>query len=323
MAYTSAILIFVLGFTAPASACVGARPMAMGGTFIAVSDDANATYWNPAGLTQVESPEFTYTPTIHNRDEYNYDDFVSLVTPINISKQNWGSLGLSFINTGYKDSAYDFDEHWYWLSYAKSLLGGLSVGVNLRYQDFDYKISPGWIVGGVSGPARSKDHTSAVDLSLLYRTAKFSLGILWQDLNEPGVELFSEKSKYISNLRPGIAFRPDDKTVLALDMYDATGETKNQAGSVAYDLRAGIERWFDLPEGTPTWLGNSFALRAGGYHFNRGNRAYTFGVGIKGPPDPEEKFLKNIEFDYTLMYWTDTAAGMDEFTHQIGLTFQF
>ncbi len=38
----------------------GARAMGMGGAFIAVADDATAASWNPAGLGQLERPEFTF-----------------------------------------------------------------------------------------------------------------------------------------------------------------------------------------------------------------------------------------------------------------------
>ncbi len=34
---------------------VGARPMGLGGSFAAVSDDASSPYWNPAGMSQVKS----------------------------------------------------------------------------------------------------------------------------------------------------------------------------------------------------------------------------------------------------------------------------
>ncbi len=36
---------------------VGARALAMGGAFVAVADDASATYWNPAGLVQLRQRE--------------------------------------------------------------------------------------------------------------------------------------------------------------------------------------------------------------------------------------------------------------------------
>src|SRR5258708_2353878 len=37
---------------------VGARGLGMGGAYTALADDANAVYWNPAGLAQVEKREF-------------------------------------------------------------------------------------------------------------------------------------------------------------------------------------------------------------------------------------------------------------------------
>src|SRR5512133_3095859 len=35
----------------------GARSLAMGSAFFSISDDASATYWNPAGLTQMDRKE--------------------------------------------------------------------------------------------------------------------------------------------------------------------------------------------------------------------------------------------------------------------------
>ncbi len=37
----------------------GARSRGMGKAFLAVSDDATAISWNPAGLIQLERPEFS------------------------------------------------------------------------------------------------------------------------------------------------------------------------------------------------------------------------------------------------------------------------
>ena len=38
---------------------VGARSLGMGGAYTALADDANALYWNPAGLSKLEKREFT------------------------------------------------------------------------------------------------------------------------------------------------------------------------------------------------------------------------------------------------------------------------
>src|SRR3989339_1181283 len=45
------------------SAGAGARATAMGGAFTALSDDASALYWNPAGLAQLREPELL---VVHN-----------------------------------------------------------------------------------------------------------------------------------------------------------------------------------------------------------------------------------------------------------------
>lgn len=50
---------------------VGARPLAMGGAYTAVADDATAAYWNPAGLALVEKPGLDF---MHS---YAYSGFAS------------------------------------------------------------------------------------------------------------------------------------------------------------------------------------------------------------------------------------------------------
>jgi hypothetical protein len=42
---------------------VGARAMAMGGAYTSLADDATAVFWNPAGLSQIESPSFQFMQT--------------------------------------------------------------------------------------------------------------------------------------------------------------------------------------------------------------------------------------------------------------------
>lgn len=339
-------LIYFFTFITSGFACVGARPMAMGGAFIGVADDASATYWNPAGLDQkvtekeknleedtgnLQGIEVTYTPTLHNRDEYNYDDFVAINLPLQIKDFDLGNVGLSYINSGFEilfwdnsvsTFSFDRDESWIWLSYGKHIFAGLSAGVNVRYhgveEEYDLDIH-----GVGSLVATDDDSYFALDASLFYKIGRLSFGVLYQDANEPEEELWGIKTSFVKNMRPGIAFRPDDDTVIAVDMYDAAEETEDSALSVARDIRVGLERWFDLPEATPRWVGERFALRLGGYHINnRDMRAYTFGLGIKGSDwqeDEEEAWFKSGEIDYTVFYWDDSS----DFTHFLGITFSF
>src|SRR5437868_2988434 len=50
----------------------GARPLAMGGAFVAAANDATAAYWNPSGLALVDDVEIT---TMHaaQSDLQSYD----------------------------------------------------------------------------------------------------------------------------------------------------------------------------------------------------------------------------------------------------------
>lgn len=290
----------------------------MGGAFIGVADDVNAVYWNPAGLVQIEDIQLTYTPTLYDRDTINYDDFVSAVSPLRFSGQDWGSLGISFINSGYKETGGQIIDRWTWLSYAKKLPLNLSLGVNLRHQNYKWRVNRGYYIVGTSiiGPVEDSDSALGVDVAFFWKWQKFSLGVLWQDLNEPEYSLFGDRIRLqsINNLRPGMAYRPDHKTTLSAELYDVT----SQSATENYDLRMGIERWFDLP-----LKGSELAVRAGGYNINaseKSSRAVTGGLGWKlGPGVLSEcdEWPMTLDIDYTVMYWTDTPSGGD-FTHLLG-----
>ena len=40
---------------------VGARPIGLGGAFVGISDDADAVFWNPAGISLVQRQELRGT----------------------------------------------------------------------------------------------------------------------------------------------------------------------------------------------------------------------------------------------------------------------
>lgn len=85
----------------------GARAAGMGYAFNAISDDAFAMSWNPAGMTQIKKLEFAfarsmkitnYTHAIHTELDYKPVfnlDYLGLVYPIKLKKRNL-VLGLNY-----------------------------------------------------------------------------------------------------------------------------------------------------------------------------------------------------------------------------------
>jgi hypothetical protein len=116
---------------------VGARAAAMGEAYVAVADDAGATYWNPAGLLAIEHNDVMGT---HN--EWIQDlrhEFVAFG-----ARRGRHAVGVSFIGLYTEDIEArtvqgDFDGHFgysdnaFAASYAFQVTGDLGVGGTMRY----------------------------------------------------------------------------------------------------------------------------------------------------------------------------------------------
>lgn len=76
---------------------VGARPLGMGGSYVAISDDSTATYWNPAGLGYLSHSEISFMHS--SLGDLNSYDFVNYVQPIG----RHTSMGLSWLRVGVDD----------------------------------------------------------------------------------------------------------------------------------------------------------------------------------------------------------------------------
>jgi len=74
------LLVCLLAVLASQSAFAffGARPLGLGGAFTAVADDANAPYWNPAGLALNPEVALTGSTLLNNRNTYVGDNVANL-----------------------------------------------------------------------------------------------------------------------------------------------------------------------------------------------------------------------------------------------------
>lgn len=297
LALAGAVLLALGG--GGAEACVGARPLAMGGAFIAVADDSSAAYWNPAGLVALKRRELALTYTVNNRSRYNYDEFLSYAGPGPAATA--GGLSLIREHTGTREGsgAYEASD-WLVYSVAKSLSGGLSVGANVRYETY---------VRRAPGMELMSGSRWGLDVALLYRASpELSLGFLVQDVGLSPIHWQSGREEAVrANVRPGIAYKPDARTIMALDIYDlgAYLAPPPDGQSSTFAVRAGIERR----------LTGSLAARVGYYGISPSMGAITGGAGWGG-------HAWQVDYAYLGSATVPGHPGLGG-THQIGVTFRF
>lgn len=219
------ILIHFVGFS-PASAVVsgvggtdflrtgvGARAQGLGYSFVAISDDATAGFWNPAGLTQLRENEFTTMSSEMFDVKYNY---YGTALPVKFTQgKPKGVLGFGLLQVdagtmerrdllgnltgtfGYRVDAFN-------LSYGYPLNKKISLGITGKYitQKLDTVKGSGF----------------GFDVGFLYQlNPTLSLGLNFQDLytkqswGAASNVVGSEGAKDVApmNLKAGIAYKMD------------------------------------------------------------------------------------------------------------------
>ena len=143
---------------------VGARAMAMGGSYVAVANDPTALYYNPSGIVWTKGIQ---VEAMHNEWFVDSDyDFIGLVVPLPFLDS---SIGLSLITLGYGEQAvrtverpegtgqtYDARDYAIALTWAKALTDRFSFGMSGKF--INQRI---WNESG---------NAAAVDLGIFYHT---------------------------------------------------------------------------------------------------------------------------------------------------------
>ena len=97
----------------------GARALGIGGAFIAIADDATAASWNPGGLIQLETPEFSIVGSYFSRaEDLSFGN----------AQETSGSEDMSNANLNYLSAAYPFS------LFSRNMI----VSVNYQYL-YDFK----------------------------------------------------------------------------------------------------------------------------------------------------------------------------------------
>jgi len=252
---------------------LGARPIGMGKAYVAVADDANAVFLNPAGLSQVTEWKATsMSSQILQIVDYKHAaavmptkygtvgiGYISLSTPAGYYTTDKASLSsASEINYGSSELV---------LSYAKEV-GKLFAGANLKFLN-------GSFTGGYSGSGSGY----GLDLGVLGKVKEdLNVGASLQNIIS-AVSWGDTQESLGSLLKLGIAGNPiKDKVLVAIDADFDLSSSNNPL-----TLHTGIEfkpvRFLTLRAGADQYLLDA----------NEIITDITGGVGIS---------LKNFNFDY-------------------------
>lgn len=249
----------------------GARSLAMGGAFTALSDDASAPYYNPAGLAFLDEHQVMvmHAPLFIDTN-YNY---IATANPLG---DKLGTLALSdalLISDGFQirdkfnnvtSNNGSLNNNAIFGSYAHKLTQKLSAGINAKF--IQQKI-----VG-------YSDSALGLDLGFLYRAnPKFSVGATFANFNSPAIKLQSTEDVYKPITRLGVASDVlRGRLTLSADITKMAG----QSNLFAAGAELAVNRFFSLRTG-----------------YNA-NHAFTLGCGAK---------VKNIKVDYAFSN-TDIGA---------------
>ncbi len=178
---------------------LGARSAAMGGSFVAVFDDYQSVFYNPAGLGKQKEK------TLHS--EYRSPYGLGLLRYISTGYVHpgvgKGTVGLSWLRMDtVGDASYiDYSENTLIFSYGTSLFSPFYIGVNGKYYRAHSTI-------GASG--------MGLDFGLGYQWRGITLGAALQDLNRTMISWDSgAKDRIPLRLRTGISTRPWKETLVS------------------------------------------------------------------------------------------------------------
>ncbi len=266
---------------------VGARPLGMGGAFVAVADDGNTIWWNPAGIASINRREITL---MHNEmgEDIRYQ-FLAYNQPVRKMRGGLGGsisyLSISDIQ-GYspggtetkKLSSYDLGIS---LCYGLRILPSLSGGINFKF--INEKL------------ADEKASTSAFDIGGLWKAPLSGLqfGFNIQNLGA-GLKFIDDRSALPINYKLGCAYEFmffGAQSILALDL------------DIPIDYSCFVNG------GVECKIYNLIALRAGFKSKDDLSSGLRLGIGIGG---------KNLLIDYC---WV--PRGDFEDSHRISASLRF
>jgi len=290
---------------------VGTRPMGMGGAFVAVADDANASIENPAGMAffdkEAKYASFTHASLFSlgqiSRDYLAYAQ---------ADTAGFGALGLAWNRFTANLDPENWTEDAFSYSGAKALSKGegakMSLGWILKYMRVDSGLSASTDNLTVGGGTASG---YGIGVSMMMRLRpSLTVGIAANDIYSSLAWATGTLEILPPSARGGFAYKVTDRTLVA-------AEVRGQQASQGFGLSSwhlGAEQWFFDGKELMWDVIRNLGVRGGYYQLTQNSDAGVLSVGATAKAD-------EWQIDYA--YQFGLAAQSLGATHRFGIRVNF
>ena len=279
---------------------IGARPLGMGGAFVALADDGNAASYNAAGLGYINAIHVSLTTAQRFRGLINYNHIGGIV-PL----RSVGAFGAS-IGILSEDSEV-YREQTITLSYGKTFLQRFAIGLNLKSLSTHFDENNESVSAHLKNNNQFFARTSAADISfdlgmMANPVSGLTLGISAENLFPTDVSVSELREDSVPrNIRVGLVYRLT--AIAATTQQEALREVlKSGIGLFEIDFRDGDRH---LHAGAELWLNRAMGVRAG-YSLRSGVNRVT-GISLGGSARLPVAALR-LQLDYAFQIVTGSLA---------------
>jgi len=297
-AISATVLVIIILYTPKTQASfedigMGARAIGMGNAFVGDADDIYSVHYNPAGMVQLEYPEFSAY----------YDPYAS--------EKDYGTVGIAYHEFSLDDL---YKESVLYVSYARVFLPSLYAGFTVKSLGVEYgsdaytdnAINQTGGARGARDPLFERGRSNremSYDLGMLLSLGSDTrVGLMLANLNSPDISLESSGDKVQFAGKLGVSQR----FVWGKLNMDIIRE-KRLTHSTDSDVVIGYEHWLDMNRY------GELGLRCGGGYGSRGYQRVSAGFSYR---------LQMVRFDYGFSL---PLSGVQETAgdHKISMNFQF
>ena len=257
---------------------VGARAAAMGDAYVALSDDATAVYWNPAGIARLSGQSISLNHTAYpanilfDQAAYVFNiKWIPGMLGVNVRALTMSRdiVRTTYLPDGTGDT-FDAGEWAYGLSYARALTDKFSAGLSVNY------IQTG--LDDVKGSSTTFDFGTLYDVGVMGAKIGMSIQNLGSDMT-----FIDEKVKMPVFFRVGgsldVMQQGDNRLIASAEFTHPPDNSEK--------LNLGAEYGF-----------HDFFFLRGGYKLNYDTQGLTAGFGVKFPLTIVKSSVARLDYAY-------------------------